>query len=296
MTVNAPPLYQNTQYEIARGAAAATGRWHTADVDLTQPIAVSGGNRSNGLVQFLLTGADQGENAFTILLDDLHAYRDGNSIPQQTRGLQFLFPGGTDTQYFLASGPSSEPPRVHPVVIARRAATASTRHIAVLEPFITQPKILDAKISDQGQLMVRRADFTDALAFDPANKTYSLLRRDENNEFAAAVLINGLEIAGNDWSYRAENPASFALNLNYKQEEDRVFQYNKVGEAPDRLELALQPHSIILLDRSRISAIAWSEREGKFFASINNLPSGAHVLEIISPQATDIENWPIHKN
>ncbi|MEW6236770.1 MAG: heparinase II/III family protein [Candidatus Omnitrophota bacterium] len=296
LTINAPPLYRNAQYEIARGAIVETGRWLTAEVDLTKPIAVAGGNRSHGVVQFLLTGADQGENAFSILIDDLQAFSKGVHIPQQTRGLQFLFPGGTETQYFLASGPSSEPPRVHPVVIARRAAADSTRHIAVLEPFITQPKILDAKLTDQGQMVVHHADFTDVLAFDPANKTYSLIRRNSGNEFAAAVLINGREIAGDGWSYRAETATSFALNLNYTQGEDRVFLIEKEGEAPDRLELAARPDSIMFLDGNKIDIVVWMEREGRFYASINNLPTGAHVLEINSPHATTVDNWPIHKN
>ena len=170
------PTYRNALYEVARGDQVEVGKWQRAEIDLTRPETSYGSNRLARTIQFVLTGTGNADHAFRIFFDNLQAYEKGNLLQPEVRGLQFLFPGGIQTKYFLASGPSTNPPRVHPVVLARRESISQTQHITVLEPFLQHSHIRETRFAPPGTLEILFDDREDTLAFDPESNRYSYHR------------------------------------------------------------------------------------------------------------------------
>ena len=146
LSIIGQPDYPFSEYEIVRGEQAVVDTWQTAVVDLSTHFRTLGTALKKNLIRFWLRGAEISGQPFTIQIDNLRAYRNGVQLEPEIRGINCLFPGGSETEYYLASGPSPTPPRVHPVLLTRRNDTQRTRHLALFEPFIEQ-KMYSAHLS-----------------------------------------------------------------------------------------------------------------------------------------------------
>ena len=285
---------ERREYVITRGESVTPGSWQTVTVDLDDDT-----NRFNtGLrvhrLQFGLSGAIGSDDAFRIWVDDIRALAGGAVIEGERRGVALHFPGGEATQYFLADGPSPQPPRTHPVVIARRGQTGPVRHAAVIEPFLGAHAIQRTETLDANNLLLESEAWRDQIALDPAALQYRRLRT--HPQTGQVMRLDG--IGPIDWQHEAlryQSPGgAFSLERLDSNPLEQRWRYHKAAPAPDQLQLSLNSgQAVVWLDgqpwpQARIEA----QPSGPWLIA-ENLPPGMHRIEITPDAQTRIENWAV---
>jgi hypothetical protein len=286
------PEFRDARWQIARGENAAPGEWRRAELDLTQPGQIAGSNLRARRLQFSLFGAEESDRAFRIFIDNLRVFRNDEPVDSEIRGLQFLFPGGEETQYILASGPSPDPPRVHPVVLVRRSDVTQTRHVAVLEPFLTHARIKRTNSDGKGELYVDSDGGIDHLSFDPTIHAYRFIRRRQDDSLAMIAMINqdGFEIP--EMTYHAAAPSDFSIHIIERNPETMVLTFHKSAEIHDALSIRMDSApEAVWPDGAFVENYRLSYPETGIMVTIPDLPVGNHEIHFTFAISTSVPRW-----
>ncbi len=288
LQVNNPPTLNNAQWTITTGDRVPISQWLQADIDLTNPQSSSNHGLSKHVIQFFLTGAENSSNAFHILIDNLRAYRNGEQLPQEKRGLNLLFPGGQPTQYYLASGPSSNPPRTHPVILARRSNLRSTRHISILQPYVRDSTPLEVISQNENTIQFKRGETIQGVEFNPQSLSYAWNSINSNSGLFEFILINTAVNQGKNWAYQANTETSISLKATKLFNDRLILSYHKPEEVNDQMEFTLPaPVEYVFIDQQPVETIDVKMNQ----LIIYNLPTGHHEIQILLSASTLVEEW-----
>ncbi|MGI6455772.1 MAG: heparinase II/III domain-containing protein [bacterium] len=301
LSIIGQPDYPFSEYEIVRGEQAVVDTWQTAVVDLSTHFRTLGTALKKNLIRFWLRGAEISGQPFTIQIDNLRAYRNGVQLEPEIRGINCLFPGGSETEYYLASGPSPTPPRVHPVLLTRRNDTQRTRHLALFEPFIEQENVFSTSVINESTLEVL-SEYRDLICFDPEANQYCLYRVNLNEDRISIALLGVNEIPQTGQtderriSYQAESPVT--IGIEWKREnDDYQIHYTKTESLADELRIRHEhPVHAVLFDGQMISdnSTFFSVHPNAAEVVFQNLPAGEHVIQVWSSIATEVRDWGSH--
>ncbi len=286
------PERMNAQWEITTGNDVQVGEWQTAEIDLTQPDHLIQHQFNFHKIQFLLTGAEENTEVFHIKLDNLRAKKNGERLSPEERGLHFLFPGGETTDYYLASGPSSSPPRVHPVIIARRNDVEATLHTTLLEPYMNKPAI-SSMASGTDYITFQSDEAHYEVSWDLAKKSYSFIKTTPSQREESLAMLNQSALASDNIVYKAEQATSFSVQTHHYDDSIWSLTYVKPNDHEDELNLREnQPPQHIFLDSNPVTS--WTRKqtnEGRYEITIPDLPSGKHEITVILDAPTRISDW-----
>ncbi len=290
----AVPEYPDARWEIARGETVQTGEWQHVELDLTQPDQVGGSDLRARRLQFTLFGAEKAEIPFLIFIDNLQVFRSGEPVPSETRGVQLIFPGGEPTDYYLANGPSPNPPRIHPVILARRTNTPQTRHVTIIEPFLTESRILESEFDNEDTLGIRHADGYDEISLNLMNHSFQLIRRRIDDTIRQISIIGGNSFQTAEVKYHSNNTIDFSLSVLENSLDLKSYRLEKQGETEDELTIQTEmAPNIVLLDGEEIASYEFINKNEGGEIVIDNLPQGDHVLEIRLDILTPVQHWQI---